>query len=108
MSSPFFGILEGNFGKVRKTHRGDAVSERITQITIVKKSVHQLLPGEATFEQATGAWYVGCPAGHRGAGNLGGHDVRFDEATGMLTVSPSILCGCGAHYFIEENRVRWV
>lgn len=82
--------------------------ERRRRITLVEKSVHQLLSGEATYERASGAWYVGCPSGrHEGAGNLGGHTVTYDEQAGTLTVSPSVLCGCGAHSFIVENEIRW-
>lgn len=84
------------------------MSERLSQIMIVEKSVHKLSPGEATFEQASQTWYIGCPGGHRGAGSLAGHDVTYDEVAQLLTVSPSILCGCGAHYFIERNQIRWV
>lgn len=83
--------------------------DRLTQVTIVEKSVHKLLPGEATYEQATQGWYVGCPSENCGVANLRGHHVTYDELSGMLTVSPSILCyGCNAHYFIEQNKIRWV
>lgn len=87
------------------------MSERLTHITIVDKPVHKLLASEATYSVQHKGWLVGCPSNDGRAGhinNLSGHDVRFDETTGTLTASPSILCGCGAHYFIEENRVRWV
>lgn len=81
--------------------------ERLTHITLVEKGVHQLLPGEVTFEQASQAWYIGCPGGHEGAGNLAGHQITFDEQAKELTVSPSILCHwCGAHYFVEHNQIR--
>ncbi len=82
--------------------------ERLMQVTIVEKPIHKLLPGEVTFEQASHAWYIGCPsATHKGAGSLAGHQTTFDEQAELLTVSPSILCGCGAHYFIVQNRIRW-
>jgi hypothetical protein len=79
---------------------------RITQVTIVNKEVHRLEPGEATYD--TGAWFIGCPSNsglHGDIGNLAGHEVTYDGVT--LTVSPSILCGCGAHYFVERNQIRW-
>ena len=85
------------------------MAEKLTQITIVEKPIHQLLPGEVTFEHASCAWYIGCPAAtHEGAGNLSGHQTAYDEQAKVLTVSPSILCGCGAHYFVEHNKIRWV
>jgi hypothetical protein len=84
------------------------MSERLTQVTIVEKSVHELLPAEATYEQASQTWYMGCPAEDCGVANLSGHHVSYDEEAKSLTVSPSILCGCGAHYFVEQNQIRWV
>jgi len=83
------------------------VSERLTQITIVEKEVLKLLPGEATYSELHHAWLVGCPSDDCGVGNLAGHTVTYDEQAKLLTVSPSILCGCGAHYFIERNQIRW-
>ena len=85
--------------------------ERITQVTIVDKEVHKLLPGEATYSQMHHGWLVGCPSNSGNAGdinNLAGHHVAYDEVAKALTVWPSILCGCGAHYFIEHNQIRWV
>lgn len=85
------------------------MADQITQITIVEKSVHELLPGEATHEIATGNWYLGCPGEQCGVSNLGGHTVTYNEQAKVLTVSPSILCyGCGSHYFVEQNKIRWV
>lgn len=83
------------------------MSERLTQITVVSKGVHQLLPGEASYIKEHHTWYLGCPAPHCGVANLANHDVTYDEQSHLLTVSPSILCGCGAHYFIEHNQIRW-
>jgi hypothetical protein len=74
---------------------------------LVEKSVYQLLPGEVTYDKVAHAWYIGCPSGNCGIGNLGGHDITHDEVAGDFTVSPSILCGCGAHYFVEHNQIRW-
>lgn len=88
--------------------QGTSTPKRLAQITLVEKSVHHLSPGEATFEQAAQTWYVGCPGENCGVSNLRGHQVTYNEAEKMLTVSPSILCyGCGAHYFIEHNQIRW-
>lgn len=36
-----------------------------------------------------------------------GEPIAVTESNGVITVSPSILCGCGAHYFIEQNKIRW-
>lgn len=82
-------------------------SERVTHITLVDKAVHTLLPGEATYEKSAHAWYIGCPSDNCGQGNLGGHTVTYDGQAKLLSVSPSILCGCGAHYFVEHNQIRW-
>lgn len=85
------------------------MSERLTEITLVEKPVHKLLPGEVTHDTDTQNWYIGCPSEGCGIGNLGAHEVSYDEAEKLLTVSPSILChGCGAHYFVEHNAIRWV
>ncbi len=81
--------------------------ERLTQISIVEKAIHKLLPAEATYSTERQAWFVGCPGENCGIGNLANHEATYDETTKQLTVSPSILCGCGAHYFIERNQIRW-
>lgn len=81
--------------------------DRLTQIMLVEKEVHKLLPGEATYSEMHHAWLVGCPLTKHDINNLANHDVTYDDQTKMLTVSPSILCGCGAHYFIEHNQIRW-
>jgi hypothetical protein len=84
------------------------MSERLTQVTVVTKSVHTLRAGEMTHEtraDQSQCWYIGCPQCSPGVGNLGFHTVTEDEQG--ITVSPSILCGCGAHYFIERNQIRW-
>ncbi len=84
------------------------MSERLTQITLVEKEVHKLLSGEATYSEMHHAWLLGCPSSDCGVGNLAGHDVTYDEVAKQLTVSPSILCGCGAHYFVKQNQIQWV
>lgn len=81
------------------------MSERLTQVTIVDKEIHKLQPGEMT-QDTSGNWLIGCPGpGCGGVGNLSNHMVT--ESNGIITVSPSLLCGCGAHYFIENNKIRW-
>lgn len=84
--------------------------KRLEWVSIVEKPVHLLLAGEATYDERGQAWYIGCPSldDSNGINNLGGHTVRYDEQAKLLTVMPSILCGCGAHYYIEANRIRWV
>lgn len=79
---------------------------RLTAITIVEKEPHKLSRGEITLYQMVldRHWFLGCP-GCEGVANLGGHDVT--GSNGTITVAPSILCGCGAHYFIEQNKIRW-
>lgn len=83
------------------------MAERLAQITLVEKEVHKLLPGEATYAAKHQTWFIGCPGENEGIGSLAGHDVTYDEQAKSLTVSPSILCGCGAHYFVERNQIRW-
>lgn len=86
------------------------MSEKLTHITLVEKPAHTLLSGEATYSEMHHGWLVGCPSNDGSEGhinNLASHDVTYDEQAKLLTVSPSILCGCGAHYFIECNQIRW-
>lgn len=84
--------------------------EPLTHITLVMKEVHELLPAEATYNLQNNVWYVGCPGeapGYGGIANLAGHKVIFDKQAETITVLPSILCGCGAHYFIRNNHIEW-
>lgn len=79
----------------------------VVHVTMVTKEIHRLLPGEMTCDERNHRWYIGCPNPLcKGVGNLGGHTVTMSE--NLVTVSPSILCGCGAHYFIERSQIRWV
>jgi hypothetical protein len=80
------------------------MSQRLTHITITNKEIHKLLPGEAAYNNRCDGWFIGCP-GCTGKGNLTGHAVIYIDK--LLTVSPSVLCSCGAHYFIEHNQIRW-
>jgi uncharacterized protein DUF6527 len=83
------------------------MSEQITQVTIVDKDILELLPGEVTDDGKRRSWFVGCPR-CKEPGALAKHQSTYDEGAGLLTISPSILCRCGAHYFIERNQIRWV
>ena len=78
---------------------------RLTQVTIVDKAIHELQPAEMTYSVERQAWFIGCPSEDCGVGNLAAHEVT--EQDDVITVSPSILCGCGAHYFVEQNKIRW-
>lgn len=80
------------------------MTERLTQITIVDKAIHELCPGEIVWQATRRCWFIGCP-GCTGAGNLAGHTTTVTG--GFITVSPSILCGCGAHYFVRQNKIEW-
>jgi hypothetical protein len=87
------------------------MAERLTQVTLVEKEPHKLLQGEMMYSELHHAWLVGCPnpkCSHdsilHGIANLRGHTVIKSTD---ITVSPSVLCGCGAHYFIEHNQIRW-
>lgn len=86
--------------------------KRLTHITIVDKEPHKLQPGEAMYSELHHAWLIGCPNPQcspdpilHGIANLVAHDVTEDN--GVITVSPSILHGCGAHFFVEQNNIRW-
>lgn len=79
--------------------------EKPTHITIVEKGVHELQPGEMTLYPVNHYWYLGCPATNCGVAVLSGHTITQNGSD--ITVSPSILCGCGAHYFVEHNQIRW-
>lgn len=79
--------------------------QRLQRVTIVEKDLLDLAPGEVTCDATRRYWFIGCPGCHA-PGALSGHQVV--EQGGVITVSPSILCSCGAHYFIEANRIRWV
>ena len=78
--------------------------QQLTQVTLVDKDILELLPGEMTCDASRKYWFIGCPK-CPGPGSLEKHTVT--EINGIITVSPSILCGCGAHYFVEQNRIRW-
>jgi len=82
------------------------MNERLTEITVVGKEPHELFQGEITLYQMIldRHWFLACPR-CEGVANLGGHEVT--ENNGVITVSPSILCGCGAHYFVEQSKIRW-
>lgn len=86
--------------------------DRLTEITVVDKEPHKLLSGEMARFAKNQYWYIGCPNPEcskdpvlHGVSNIGGHTVT--KSNGVITVWPSILCGCGAHYFIEHNQIRW-
>ena len=85
------------------------MSERLTQVTLVDKDILELLPGEMTCDARRQYWFIGCPSCKEPGGlpsGSTGHTVT--ESDGLVTVSPSILCKCGAHYFVERNQIRWV
>jgi len=85
--------------------REDAMpDERLTEVTLVEKAILDLLPGEMTRNESRTHWLIGCPD-CSGVGNLSGHTVIL--MNGLLSVSPSILCGCGAHYFVEKSEIKW-
>lgn len=85
----------------------ESSEQRLDHVTIAEdKDLISLAPGEMTSAPSRYSWFICCPQ-CKGCGNLGGHTIQKHE-DGTLTVSPSILCGCGAHYFVERNRIRWV
>ncbi len=81
--------------------------ERLTQVTLAEKDILELLPGEMTGDASRKYWFIGCPL-CKEPGALAGHGIVVMPENGSITVSPSILCKCGAHYFIEHNQIRWV
>jgi hypothetical protein len=87
------------------------MSERLTQITLVEKDILDLLPGEMTCDTKRQYWFIGCPLCTEPGGLAHGsvHPVHtVTEQDGFVTISPSIRCKCGAHYFIEHNQIKWV
>ena len=81
--------------------------ERLTHVTIVDKDILDLLPGEMTSDANKKYWFLGCPL-CKEPGALAGHGIVVQPDTDDITVSPSILCKCGAHYYVEHNQIRWV
>lgn len=69
--------------------------------------IGQFLPG-SVFHVAAGelalegddCWWLACPCGSGGV--LAGHTV---ESTDPVTISPSIVCPAGCHYFIKAGAV---
>lgn len=102
------GLSEAEIASLVEKMEGEPMAEkRPTQITITEKGVHELQPGEMTRHALYGHWYIACPALGCGVSNLSGHTVMYTHDGSAITVSPSILCGCGAHYFVEHNKIRW-
>jgi len=58
-----------------------------------------VLPGELVREGDD--WWLGCPCGSGGV--LDGHTV---ESTDPVTVSPSIVCPAGCHYWIKGGLTQ--
>ncbi len=86
----------------------------MTHVTVIRddRDLIKYQPGEIgkPFQnqpvKESSYWFIGCPNLQCGGyGNLGNHEVI--ETQGMITISPSILCGCGAHYFIVNNEIQW-
>lgn len=77
---------------------------QLTQVTIVNKAIWKLQHGEMAYDDNQQQWFLGCPS-CEGVANLGGHTVT--RSNDLVTVSPSILCSCGAHYFVDRNLIRW-
>lgn len=86
-----------------------------TQIRIIdpKSNPDQFpVPGDI-YRGTDGYWYDCCPVCGIVA-SLKNHTV-VEEPTGVLTVSPSVVCPCDrcgekckAHYFIIRNKIEYV
>lgn len=90
-----------------------ADEDRCNEITVVDKDILGLQPGEITCDAQRKYWFIGCPecgvpGGLKHAVDPPGssrHEVLVSDLG--ITVQPSILCSCGAHYFIEDSKIRW-
>lgn len=80
------------------------MTEKLTEITLVDKDILELLPSEMTCDVKRQYWFIGCPL-CKEPGSLSDHRITENEQG--ITISPSLLCSCGAHYFVERNRIRW-
>lgn len=104
------------------------MEHKVNKITIVSsKEPHELAPGEMMSDEerrggskGSGLWYIGCPqCSHLAAVDPQRWKITLHE-DGTITVSQSILHRskldsnrddielCGAHYFIERSKIRWV
>ncbi len=89
--------------------------DRLTQVTVIRddRSLMAYKPGEVgrPFPTET-TWYIACPA-CGGKASLINHEVT-ENADGTITLSPSLRCfgsiatPCAAHYFVENNQIRWI
>lgn len=80
--------------------------QRLQRITIVDKDLLDLAPGEVTCDATRRYWFIGCPQCKQ-PGALSGHQVAESIEGKEITVHPSILCSCGAHYWVVANEIRW-
>ncbi len=106
-----------------------AMSERLTQVTVIRKDVAKY--GDLQLGQMSPVkdstkpdlWIIACPQCNS-LGELRVHSV-IEHEDGTVTVSPSIVCNgsiydssqveptlmyrpCKAHYFVEHNQIKWV
>lgn len=78
--------------------------QRLTQITVVDKDLVDLLPGEMTCDASRKYWYIGCPQ-CKEPGSLSDHHITENEQG--VTVSPSLVCSCSAHFFVRQSKIEW-
>lgn len=79
--------------------------------TIVIVSLDAWPPTErgSACKDENGLWWVCCPG--CGLVSVASRHTITEHADGTVSFSPSLLCpkpGCGTHYFIERNRIRYV
>lgn len=73
------------------------------------------VPGAVGFDRGDEypdqrGWWTCCPGCGRSA-LLASHEVTFDhddERGQVVTIAPSCVCKCGAHWWVERSEVRRV
>lgn len=91
------------------------MAERLTEIAVIRdnRSFGDYKPGEMgkPFQKEPDTWYMCCPGCGLRAG-LPDHGIT-ENSDGTVTISPSLVCPhvdtgkCTAHYFVEQNKIRW-
>lgn len=90
----------------RKPQNGDPiwyVEEAAIQFRRDDQDWHKLLLQPGEIGQLDGEWWLCCPCGMSGSME---HQVEVEN--GVVTVTPSVVCPAGCHYFIKGGIVTGV
>jgi hypothetical protein len=86
---------------------------KMNVVTIIRKrALSAYHPGDIGQPLDDSTWFECCPQCGCIASLSGWQVIEHEDQT--ITINPSILChgcskaGCGAHSFVEHNRIRWV